>query len=324
MTASDPPATADPPIIATPARRRTGQASPVAAIILYLIFVFLGAALIAPRLYASAQFLVGISYRFSFLADPPFHRFVSRCLILLAILGLPSLLKALGLRSATVLGFKCNARHIVEAIQGFAWAFVSLALLAALLVTFDTRVLNLDHNAARWMQHLKNAALAAILVSFFEELLFRGALFGSLRQRRSFLSAALLSSALYALLHFLERPEHVGRVHWDSGLAVLGQMLGGFRNFQEMIPAFFNLTLVGCLLALVFDRTGSILLSIGLHAGFVFWLKTLNFVTDPAKREVSSFWGSDRTVDGWATSVVLLLTFLLVERTLPPRRAVST
>ena len=325
MTASEPPPPlAQPPVIPTPARPRARQTSPVAAIILYLIFVFLGAALIAPRLYASAQFLVGISYRFSFLADPPFHRFVSRCLILLAIIGLPSLLKALGLRSASVLGLRWSGRHIVEAIQGFGWAFVSLALLAALLVTFDVRVLNLDHNAARWMQHLKNVTLAAILVGVFEELFFRGALLGSLRQRRSFLSAALLSSAVYALLHFLERPEHVGRVHWDSGLAVLGQMLAGFTNFDAMIPAFLNLTLVGCLLALVFERTGSILFPIGLHAGFVFWLKTLNFVTDPAKREMSPFWGSDKIVDGWATSVVLVLMVILVERTLPPRKVVST
>lgn len=311
-------------MILTPARPRARQTSPVAAIILYLLFVFLGAALIAPRLYASAQFLVGISHRFSFLADPPFHRFVSRCLILLAIIGLPSLLRALGLRSASVLGFKWNTRHRVEAVQGFGWAFVSLALLAALFATFEVRLLNLDHNPARWIQHLKNAAIAAILVSLFEEILFRGAIFGSLRQRRSFVSAALISSAVYALLHFLERPEHLGRVHWDSGLAVLGQMLAGFTNFDAMIPAFINLMLVGALLALVFERTGSILFPIGMHAGFVFWVKTLNFVTDPTKREVSAFWGSDKIIDGWAASLALVLILLLLERTLPPRKVVST
>ncbi|MGZ8939912.1 MAG: CPBP family glutamic-type intramembrane protease, partial [Limisphaerales bacterium] len=119
-------------------------------------------------------------------------------------------------------------------------------------------------------------------------------------------------------------PEHVGRVHWDSGLAVLGQMLAGFTNFDAMIPAFFNLMLVGCLLAMVFERSGSILFPIGLHAGFVFWVKTLNFVTDPVKGEVSAFWGSDKVIDGWATSLALVLIFLLLERTLPPRKVVST
>ena len=107
MTASASPPL-EPPKVAPISAAKRPPSSPAAVILLYLIIVFIGAAVIAPHLYASAQFLVGISYRFSFLADPPFHRFVNRCLILLAILGLPSLFRELGLKNASVLGLKFN------------------------------------------------------------------------------------------------------------------------------------------------------------------------------------------------------------------------
>jgi uncharacterized protein len=321
VTSPEPPRLSETP---APKKTRRGAAeasSPIAVILLYLIVVFVGAALIAPRFYASAQFLRDVSYRFNFIADVPFHRFVSRCLILLAIVGLPSLLKSLGLRSASVLGFRGGARHCVEAIQGFAWGFVALAMLAALFLAFEVRVVDAAHSSARWMQHLKNAAISATLVGVFEEILFRGALFGALRQALSFSRAAMLSSALYALVHFLRQPEFAGRhVEWTSGFEVLGQMLAGFTDFRTMIPAFLNYTLVGLLLALVFERSGSILFSIGLHAGFVFWLKSLNFVTNPVKGAANWFWGSEKVVDGWAAGILLLLVFFLIERTVPPRK----
>ena len=320
----------EPPLLSAtpppkPGRSVSAKASsPVAVILLYLIVVFVGAALISPRLYASAQFLRDISYRFNFIADVPFHRFVSRCLILLAIVGLPSLLKALGLRSAAVLGFRARPRHCMEAAQGFAWAFVALATLAALFLTFEVRVVDTAHTATRWTQHLKNAALSAMIVALLEEILFRGALFGALRQSLSFSRATLLSSAVYSLLHFLRQPEFASRrVEWTSGFEVLGQMLAGFTDFHVMIPAFFNYMLVGFLLALVFERSGSILFPVGLHAGFVFWLKSLNFVTNPIKGQANWFWGSEKVIDGWAAGILLLLLFLLIERTIPPRKIVG-
>lgn len=304
------------------AGRRKRPSSPTAVILLYFIVVFVGAALIAPRLYASAQFLETIHYRFSFLADAPFHRYVNRCLILLAILGLPSLFRGLGLQSKSLLGLQWSARHFAEAIHGLCWSFIAVAILAALFVAFQVSTLDPDLTSERWISQLRNASLSALVVGLLEEMLFRGALFGALRQRQSFLRAALLSSALYALLHFLEKPAFIGRVHWDSGFIVLAQMLSGLTNLNSMIPAFLNLLLLGILLALVFERTGSLFLAIGLHAGLVFWMKTLNFLTDRSTQIAGGFWGTDKLTDAWATTLVLGLVFLLVERTLPQRREV--
>jgi hypothetical protein len=87
-----------------------------------------------------------------------------------------------------------------------------------------------------------------------------------------------------------------------------------------MIPAFLNLVLIGMLLALVFERTASLLFSIGLHAGFVFWVKSLGFITDQATSESTTLWGSDKVTDGWMTTLVLLVIFFFIDRTLPRRK----
>jgi membrane protease YdiL (CAAX protease family) len=314
--APEPPATAP-----SPAAKERSQPSVLKAFFIYLFIVFVGGALIAPRFYATAQFLEGISRRFSWIADQPFHRYVSRCLILLAIVCLPALFKAIGVRSAAALGLKWHRRHFIELLQGCAWGFAALALCTAFLVGCDARALDLNHDSARWLRHLKNAALAAVVVAVIEEILFRGALFGALRRTRAFWSAGLASAAIYALFHFFEKPETPRFVEWNSGLIVLGRMLRCFTDLPALLPAFINLTLVGLLLALVFERTGALHFSIGLHAGFIFWVKSFGFLTKPAPDSRTWFWGSDKLIDGWACTILMLLIFLLIERTLPPRKA---
>ena len=89
---------------------------------------------------------------------------------------------------------------------GLGWGFVALSVAASITVALGARALDLDHPPERWLKHFKNAAMSATFVALLEELLFRGALFGTLRRTHSFWSAALISSSLYALLHFLERP----------------------------------------------------------------------------------------------------------------------
>lgn len=242
--------------------------------------------------------------------------------MILAILGLPTLFKALQLKPS-VLGLNISRRTFVESLLGFGWAFVSLALLLAVMITFEARTLDVEHPSAVWVRHLKNAGLSAVMVSLLEELLFRGALFGSLRQRQSFFLAAVCSSALYALLHFLEKPAFTGPVEWTSGFTVLGGMLAGFANWSVMVPTFLNLMVIGIILALVFERTSSLYFSIGLHAGLVFLVKSLGFVTNESSAGSTRWWGSDKITDGWMTTIVLFLILALIERTTPRRKVKS-
>ena len=101
-------------------------------------------------------------------------------------------------------------------------------------------------------------------------------------------------------------------VYWYSGLWLLPQMTSGFFEWQRVVPGFINMTLVGLLLALAYERTGALYASIGLHGGWIFWLKTYGFMTSPIPNTNTWFWGSNRLIDGWVLLFVLAVCFPIV------------
>jgi membrane protease YdiL (CAAX protease family) len=141
-----------------------------------------------------------------------------------------------------------------------------------------------------------------------EEILFRGGLFGGLKKIFNWPFALIASSVIYALAHFLHRAEFTGAVAWNSGLVLLPRMLGSFADFQAFMPAILNLTLAGILLGLAYQRTGNLYFSIGLHAGWIFWLKTYGAFTAVTPHAGLWFWGTDKMIDGWLAFIVLVAT----------------
>ena len=151
-----------------------------------------------------------------------------------------------------------------------------------------------------------------MLVSALEELLFRGALFGALRKAHRWTTALVVSSAVYALVHFFQKPPPPARITWTSGLEVLPRMCQGFVDFEMLVPGFFTLLLAGVILGLAYQRTGNLYLSAGLHAGWIFWLKFYGAVTLPAAGASQWFWGTGKLVDGWLALGLLLPVFGVV------------
>ena len=89
-------------------------------------------------------------------------------------------------------------------------------------------------------------------------------------------------------------------------------MLRGFADVEQVVPGFFNLTLAGALLALAFQRTGNLYFSIGLHAGWIFWLRSYGFLARETAGSSPWFWGTRNLIDGWLALVVLSLLLLLL------------
>ncbi|MGH7991307.1 MAG: hypothetical protein ACREDS_14100, partial [Limisphaerales bacterium] len=71
------------------------------------------------------------------------------------------------------------------------------------------------------------------------------------------------------------------------------------------------------LLGLAYQRTGNLFFSIGLHAGWIFWLKTYGAFTVAAPRTAIWFWGGGKMIDGWLAFFVLAFT-LFIFKFLPP------
>ena len=81
-------------------------------------------------------------------------------------------------------------------------------------------------------------------------------------------------------------------------------------DLRLLLPGFFNLTLVGLLLGLAYQRTRALYFSIGMHAGWIFWLKTYGAFTLAAPTAALWFWGSNKMIDGWLSAVVLVITLI--------------
>jgi membrane protease YdiL (CAAX protease family) len=297
---------------------------PVCLLLIYIVSVFVGAALVAPWIYQLAQAAASSHPTFQFLSQYPFHRFVNRSLLFLALAGLWPFLRCLGIRSWEDLGFTRPALHWKNAVTGFFVGFCSLATLAVVAIFFGARRLDFHHSGTALFGALLAATGAAIAVAVLEECLFRGALFGALRKTNSWPVALAISSIIYALVHFFGKPESPEIIRWTSGFATLGSMFAGFAELATLLPKFFNLFIVGAILAFAFQRTGSLYFPIGLHAGWIFWLRSYGVLTNRAPERIPWLWGSAKIIDGWLATAVLLLVFgFLLNRYQPQKRVID-
>jgi len=291
---------------------------PLRALLIYLAFVFIGGALLAPWLYWLAQSTAPHLPWLKNLAAAPFHRFEDRAFLICALAGLWPLLRQLGAVSWHEVGMVKPAANWKKTLVGFLAGAGSLALVIGLALAFGGRVLNPGLAGAVLAKKILGALLTAAVVAVLEEILFRGGIFGGLRKVFDWRFALVLSSAAYALVHFLERADLPGEVTWSSGLKLLPLMLRGFTDAQVLIPGFFSLTLAGGLLALAYQRTGDLNFSIGLHAGWVFCIK-LSGVLTALGASGAWFWGTGKLFDGWMAFLVLVALVPVFVRFLPKK-----
>jgi uncharacterized protein len=80
------------------------------------------------------------------------------------------------------------------------------------------------------------------------------------------------------------------------------------------VPGLLNLTLVGMILGLAYQRSGSLYFSIGLHAGWIFWLKTYGFLTEEANPSLSWFYGTSALINGWLAAIILTVVLVVLSR----------
>lgn len=281
---------------------------PLSALVIYIAVVFIGGALLAPWLWWLAQ--TG-AHDFPRIAGAPFHRFVDRSFLILALAGLWPLLGAFGAKPNWDIGLVPPYGQSRKLFGGLALGFLSLAVVAGMAVGFHERFLVENITAYKIVGTIFNATVTAVVVATLEEILFRGGIFGGLRRMIYWPVALFISSLIYALVHFLQRAEFTGVVTWHSGLELLPLMLRGFADFHALAPGFFNLTLAGILLGFAYQRTGNLYFSIGLHAGWIFWLKIYGAFTIEAPQSASWFWGSGKMIDGWLAFFVLASTLFI-------------
>jgi membrane protease YdiL (CAAX protease family) len=301
------------PVSVSPATARDPR--PVRALALYLLAVFAGGALLAPWLYHGMQALAESFPSLAKVARMPFARYVNRALLLTALLGLPLYVRAAGIRSWREAGIPAGGIRWRTFGASFALGFFSLATVCVIALMAGGRQLK-PRTPGELAGQFLGVLATALIVAVIEELLFRGAIFGGLRKAMRWPAALALSSAVYAIVHFMARSVNPPEVDWLSGLRVLPTVLAGMTELRTLIPAFLSLTLAGVILGLAYQWTGELSASIGIHAGWIFWLKFYGFATRSVEGADKWFWGTGKLVDGWLafTALVIVLGMLLMAR----------
>jgi membrane protease YdiL (CAAX protease family) len=284
---------------------------PLRTLGIYFVAVLLGGALLAPWLYWLAQ---AVATGFPRLAHQPFHRFINRSLLILALAGLWPLLRSLGATSLNEIGLSRPTAHWRALLRGLLLGFASLALVASVALAAGGHAFHRPNDAMQLAEKLLGTALSAVVVAVIEETLFRGGVFGGLRRAFPWSIALVVSSMIYAILHFLESAKYEGAITWISGLELLPRMMHGFGDWEQIVPGFFNLTLAGALLALAYQRTGNLYFSIGLHAGWIFMLQSNRVFTVDVPSANAWFWGTVKMIDGWLAFGVLSVTLIAFRR----------
>jgi len=123
-----------------------------------------------------------------------------------------------------------------------------------------------------------------------------------------------VSSAVYASVHFLQKAPAPPPIDWLSGIRLLPKLFGSPPDGLGLVPAFFTLLLAGAILALAYQRTGTLFMSIGLHAGWIFWLTAYRSLTREAPGAWRAIWGSDKLIDGWLPLCILAVVLAGVWR----------
>jgi uncharacterized protein len=277
----------------------------------YIVAVFVGGALVAPWLFYLADALGRYFPQLQLLAGHPFHRYVNRGILFLTFSSLWALASWLRMRSWAALGLvrpPSSARGIAA---GLAIGLGALALAAGAHFAAGARDWNWTRTAGGALGCLLRAGLAGAWVSVVEEIVFRGLLFGGLRQALPWPAALTLSSLFYSLVHFFARPASPAEVDWMSGLTTLGEMLQGWFDGRNLLPTAASLFLTGLVFGFAYHRTGSLAFPIGLHAGWVVGLKLYAYLTCAAPVADSRFWGSGKLLDGWWMFAVVGALFLV-------------
>ena len=164
---------------------------------------------------------------------------------------------------------------------------------------------------------LATALGTGLAVGLLEEFVFRGALQVVVAKWLKPRPLFFVIAAFFAVIHFFNPPHglEAGTVTATTGLWMVGQIFGHFfsqfANPSFLLAEFAVLFAIGLVLGYTRMKTGSLWLGIGLHAGWVFGVKTLSPMTTRAFGPAEMMpWLGDTLRVGAVSCLVVSLTGL--------------
>lgn len=199
--------------------------------------------------------------------------------------------------------------------SGFIFGVLTIIFIVVLEIFLGTRQVHLNFPKSNAFVSIGRAVLTGLAVGLFEEWFFRGFLLKSFRRGLSLKWAIFWMNLLYALSHFIEVGNLKGGAQ-ASFMNSLKLMLGFFSQFKDPVPvcmALIGLAIFGYLVTWALLKTGSLYMSMGIHAGVVTALKSHDRFIVPLGGPVWIF-GDDKYYNGiFGWCCLLFSWFVLIK-----------
>jgi len=274
----------------------------IGKILVYFGAVLILGALLAPLLFWAAQGAIA-GGNLLFLKKYEFQKYFNRAVLVAAVVLLWPMLRWLRVPSWSGDRIERSVETAPRLLQGLVLGGGAMTVLASVYVGLGVYDLRGEFSA----KLIGKALLSAAVVGVLEECLFRGGLLMLFRRSMSSCSALWTTSAVFAAVHFI-KPDpsfKIQTVTWNSGFLLVPHSFHQFGEPVLLAGGFLTLLVFGWILGWAVERTGSLWMSIGLHAGLVF--AKLVFEKMATRQAGTSIWVGPRLEVGLSPVLMLVL-----------------
>ncbi|GJQ59733.1 MAG: CPBP family intramembrane metalloprotease [Candidatus Scalindua sp. AMX11] len=246
-----------------------------------------------------------------------FGKVMRRILMLSALLVFLVFAKSLKMGDLMLAGIKLETGWYRQFFFGVALAVGSLLIFYALALLFGASMVHLDsYSTMTIFPKVITYLLIGCLIGLIEEVFFRGVILKVFMEDMSFPLAICVSSLIYSLLHFFQAdyPVSPGLQVFVGVKTITAFFKPLFFQFMENLPAMIGMFLIGVVLSYAFIKTKSLYLSIGLHSGWVFMMKTDGIFLVRNRERLVWFFGDSQLVTGILAWFLMLCIFFFIKK----------
>lgn len=241
---------------------------------LLLVATLIASAILTPPVYTLLELLFGN-------VPWPFSRVYDRVVLVVLIVFLAIYRKQFNVRETLSFLKADNKKRSAKIFL--------LGLIITLVPVFFVIPLSVESGFLTWnirdtdyyTYRLSKLIPTILIVSFLEEIIFRGFIFVQLKKTMSSVKAMILGSVIYSLAHFVAPVKTFKYESFDifAGFEYYGVVLGRFVDFNLVIQ-FLLLLIIGIFLCYVLTKTNCIFLCAGLHGGWIASIKLAKFTSN--------------------------------------------
>ena len=249
----------------------------------------------------------------AFLADiadsiftSPFRRVNDRIVLVMVLLLLWPAYRLSGFRNRANLGIPSRADWLKLLSIGLVLAISSMLIVYILGVSLGVYAWDPGGKSGSEIgAGLLSILLGGLIIGLIEETLFRGFIFNALRKSLGLITGVLLSSALFAVIHFIKPLDPEVTNLWYSGFLLFADPFAGAGD--TVLQQVCTLFCMGAVLATLSYWTRSVYLAIGLHTGWVWVMMIFCLLTENQENLVWLYGTSDWLPNSWMGPIMALV-----------------